>query len=901
MRVLLALIMSASVSAAADGDLLATAKTVFSSMTTETLPNGLQVVLLPMPDSPTVTAMAAYRVGSGDEAKDQTGLSHYLEHLLFKGTDTKMPGDIDRLTQKNGGTNNAYTNEDMTVYFFNFAADRWMTALEIEADRMRNTRIDDKHEFQQEKGAVIAELKMYEDQPWDLEYKALLPRLFGKNDPYFHPVIGQEEHVRGATAEIITRYYDAWYHPNNATLIVVGGFDPAEAMAKIKSLFGGIPRADLPARNPTPAPMKREQQIRHEFESKFDVPRMLAGFNGVVSGDADDYALTVIAELLSGGKTSRLYRMLVDKEQLCSAVNADNSAGRYPGWFSVSLEMLAGKDRARAERLMFDEIKRLANEPVPEAELAKVRRAILARQIFSRERVHSLANQIAQAVMRNDLDHLTGYLDRIMTVSPEDVQRAAKRWLVENGSVVVWSLPKEAGDGAKSEPSLARGDRQRHAGAAGGGGSARLEDTKRMVLPNGITLLLLENHRLPLIVAAASVRDARLREPADKAGVAALVGAMLDEGTTTRSNEEIADAIEAVGGSLSFSSGGGRVQVLAPDAELGLTLLLDGLMRPSFAQDRLDAIREQILAEIAAEEAQPRRRGAQRFAALVYGDHPYGRPSNGTKAVVEALSREDCLAFHKAVYVPNNLTLAIVGDFQTDEMVKLIERLTAGWAKADLPPLAVAAPPLRDAPLEEILTDASAAQTHIFIGHLGIRRNDPDYYALEVMDNVLGVGAGFTDRLSATLRDRQGLAYTVRASIASSAGEQPGSFTGYIGTFPDKYTWVREGFLKEIHRIRDEPPTDEEVENAKQFLLGSLAFQFETAGQLSGQMLAAERLGLGFDWVGQFKAKVTAVTPAEVQAAAKKHLDPGRMIVVAVGPIDAEGKPLKSGEKGDRR
>ena len=175
-----------------------------------------------MPEVRSVSVGLWFDVGARDEPDRLAGTSHFLEHLLFKGTDKLMPGDIDRATQRNGGRNNAYTNEDMTVYHFDFAADRWRQGLEIEADRMRNTRIDEKHEFQQEKGAVVAELKGNEDQPWGLEYKAILPLLFPKASPYSHPVIGEEQHDRAATAEIIKRHYDKWYHPNNAVLVVVG-------------------------------------------------------------------------------------------------------------------------------------------------------------------------------------------------------------------------------------------------------------------------------------------------------------------------------------------------------------------------------------------------------------------------------------------------------------------------------------------------------------------------------------------------------------------------------------------------------------------------------------------------------------------------------------------------------
>ncbi|HKD37210.1 MAG TPA: pitrilysin family protein, partial [Pirellulales bacterium] len=280
---------------------------LYDDVRQETLPNGLRVYLKPVPSSPVVTTMVAYKVGSADEDLDNTGLSHYLEHLMFKGTERLMPGDIDHQTLVNGGANNAYTETDFTIFYFDFAADRWEKALAVEADRMRNLKIDERHEFQQEKGAVISELNRDEDQPWDLEQKAIVPLLFGNKNPYGHPVIGQKKHVAAATAAIIKAHYDKWYHPNNATLIVAGGFDPDRAMAKIKQLFGPIPKETLPERKSF-TPAERKQPVHHEFASKFEVPRMVMGFNTVDSNDPDLPAVEVAQAVLSSGKTSRFYK-----------------------------------------------------------------------------------------------------------------------------------------------------------------------------------------------------------------------------------------------------------------------------------------------------------------------------------------------------------------------------------------------------------------------------------------------------------------------------------------------------------------------------------------------------------------------------------------------------------------
>lgn len=892
-----------------DAELVKTALGMFGDLKTVTLENGLRVYLLPVKGAPTVTTMVAYRVGAADEEKDQTGLSHYLEHLLFKGTAKLVPGDIDRATQRNGGRNNAYTSEDMTVYHFDFAADRWEIALAIEADRMRNTLIDAKHEFEQEKGAVVAELEGGEDNPWDLEYKAILPLLWPKTSPYSHPVIGQREHVRGATAEVIKRHYDKWYHPNNAALVIAGGFDPDAALKKVTALFGPIAKGELPPRKTATFYPERTEPVRKEFESKFDVPRLMVGFNTVTVGAPDDPVLDIVQDILATGKTARLYRKLVEDERVASEVSAGNYAGRYPGWFGVNVELLQGKDRKRVEELVFAELEKLAAEPVSDAELARARRKILASFIFSRESVHSLCDAVARTSTYPGGEDVArffkDYLERVLKVSKEDIQRVAKQYLARKRAAIVWSVPKDekkgpdqktgaglgrtrgAGDGAG--PAKAPGRAARADGAGAGGFS--LTAAKRVVLPNGLTVILLEDHRLPVVVASLEVADVRLREPLEKLGVATLMGNLLEEGTAKHTGKEISALIEDTGGSLSLSSSGGSIKVLTPDTGLGLGLLFECVQAPSFPEDALERMREQQLSAIADSETQPRTRASRLFAATVYGDHPSGRPALGKKEIVEKLTAADVRAFHKAAFAPNFATIAVVGDFKAEEMTKTIEALTKDWKRSDLGKPEVAAPPAPKGG-EQIVSDAGAAQVHVFIGRLGITRNSPDYYKLLVMDNVLGTGPGFTDRLSSSLRDRLGLAYTVNATITSSAGKQPGTFTGFVGTFPDKFLDVKFGFFKEVNRLRDEPPTAQEVEDAKKYLLGSLPFKFTTLSGVAGELLAAERYGLGFDFLERYRTEVGAVTPADVQAMAKKHLDPKTFALVAVGPIDKDGKPL---------
>jgi zinc protease len=892
----------------ADAALMKTAARLYEGIRAETFDNGLRVFLKPIPGAPTVTTMVAYKVGSADEDLTSTGLSHYLEHLMFKGTDKLMPGDIDRVTQRNGGRNNAYTTEDMTVFHFDFAAERWQAALEIEADRMRNLRIDEKHEFEQEKGAVIAELEGGEDHPWELENKIILPLLFGEKTPYGHPVIGQREHVRAATANIIKRHYDAWYHPNNATLVIVGGFDEKEALGLVKKLFGDIPRVELPGRNPAQDPPPRKQTVRHKMASKFESPRILLGFNTVRSGDSDSYALDFLQNVLASGKTSRLYRRLVEGDRLATSVSASHSCGRYPGWFAIQSELL--KDELpKVEGIILEEIRKVAEKGISREEWARTRRGMMAGFIFGHEDIHDMADTIAQGIVTNDLDYVKNYLPRVAAVTPEEVQRVAKKYFVDAKGVVIWSQPSDDGDKGGNSPlptsnvqrptsniqrQTLHGRRLPRDPNQGAGPAAfSLKDARTVTLPNGLTLLLLENHRLPIVVAEAFVRNVQMREPADKAGVAALVGEMLAEGTAARTGKEIAREIEDVGGVLSMDSDGGTVKVLTPDTDLGLDLMFDCLTGPTFPAEELENRRELLISSIEDAEGAPQSSSELTFNRLVYDKHPLGRSHLGNKDVVEKLTAGDCRTFHQSVFRPNNTLVAIVGDFDAKKVIDGITQRTGAWKRADMPALPAFVLKKPQKFVQQIETDAEASQVHVYLGHLGIRRDNPDFHTLLVMEHVLGTGPGFTDRLSANLRDRQGLAYTVHATITPSASEEVGTFLGYIGTYPDKFGVVKEGFMKEIRRIRDEPPSAEEVEDAKKYLLGSVAFRFNTNEAVAGQLLQIERFHLGFNYLEKYRAAVEAVTPEAVQAAAKKYLDPDRITLVAVGPIDQDGKPVK--------
>jgi len=407
-------------------------------------------------------------------------------------------------------------------------------------------------------------------------------------------------------------------------------------------------------------------------------------------------------------------------------------------------------------------------------------------------------------------------------------------------------------------------------------------------LENGLKVLLVENPSIPTVSINASVLTGARYDSDEKAGLAIMVSRLLDEGTETRNSLEIAEAIESVGGAIETDGSFERIVasagVLKKDTDLGFDLLADILIHPSFPPDYVEKEKERTLSEIASAKDRPQVIAGWAFNELVYQDHPLHRPSHGYPESVERLTRDDLIAFHARYFVPNNALLSVVGDFRISEMLPRIERSLAGWRPH---PIAFPQyrPPTRQVERRTKSINMPAQQLNIYLGHLGIDRSNPDYYALQVLDTILGGGAGFTARIPQKLRDELGLAYTTFASITMTAGLDPGRFIAYIGTSPENMNLAIDGLLNEIRRIVDEPVTESELQDAKDYLTGSFVFAFETSAQIARFLVHAEVYGLGFDYVEKYPEYIKRISVEDIARVAKKYLDPENYTLVVVGPV----------------
>lgn len=408
----------------------------------------------------------------------------------------------------------------------------------------------------------------------------------------------------------------------------------------------------------------------------------------------------------------------------------------------------------------------------------------------------------------------------------------------------------------------------------------------RYVAPNGLTVLVIEQHALPIVQVQALVKTGSVQDPPEKAGLANLVAGLLDEGTTTRDATQLAAQIEFVGGALEAKAGHdfttASAKVLSKDVELGFELLADILLHPAFPEAELERVRKLILGEIIAQQDDPGSVAGKAFSRLVFDGHPYRWPVNGTEETLPAINRADVQAFHAREYLPNQTILAVVGDVTLEQARTLVDKHFGTWQKGPAPERHASPPADIEKPVVKLI-DKELTQTTLVLGHLGISRTNPDYYAVSVMNYILGAG-GFSSRLMDSIRDRQGLAYGVMSMFEPRAASGP--FLVSLQTRNATANRALAGVLKELRAMQTAPVSAKELSEAKSYLTGSFPMRFDTTHKLAEVLCQVEFYGLGLDYFTQYPEWINKVTAKDVLRVAKQYLHPDRYALVAVGKMD---------------
>jgi zinc protease len=827
-----------------------------------TLSNGLTVLLKKDSAAPVASVQVWVKSGSIHEgAHLGAGLSHFLEHMLFKGTERRAGRDISATVQAHGGYINAYTTFDRTVYYIDIPAEHTAVAIDLLADAaLRSTLPAD--EVTKEKDVILREIDMCLDDPDQRLSQALFETAF-RTHPYRQPIIGHRDVFSSNSRDDLLGYYRERYSPNNLVVVIAGDFEPVATRAAIAEHFGKTPRRRIaPVLVPDETPQLARRD-RHLFE---DVQVSRCGLGWQIPGltHTDTPALDLLAMVLGNGDSSVLWQTVREKSRLVHTIDAMTWSPGTSGLFYISF--LADPDkRVAAEAAVLNELARLAKQGVSPKALAKAVRQAVTSEVNSRKTMSGQASRLgAGEVVVGDINYTRTYFERLFVLTPADLRRVLRTYLVPERLTVVSSNPA-----ASAAPAVA-------GGAAAGGSSL---DFSEITLPNGARLLLQPNKHLPNLHLRFAFSGGPLFEPAARRGANALLANLLTKDTTRRSAEEVARAIEEVGGSFSEFCGnnsfGLGVEVLPDSAALALELLGDALLRPAFKAARLEVERESALAGLREALDDVVTVGRKELRKKFFGTHPFAVESGGDKAGLTAVTVADLRALHARLVVSGNAVLAVAGDFDPRKLVPKLKALLNRLPRGRPEPLEAPVP----SGAGEFVEIQPRQQAVVFQAFPGPGLLAPDFDVSEVADELF---SGMSSNLFERVRDQKSLAYFVRSSRVT--GLRTAMFYFYAGTSPERHGEVLEEFALEIKRVQSGGVTADELARCQTRLKAGrrMAMQTNSARAMQAALNAVCGLPVN-DW-RTYDARIDAVTAAKLQAFARKYFRPGAMTQLVVKP-----------------
>ncbi|MSU31134.1 MAG: insulinase family protein [Pedosphaera sp.] len=813
------------------------------------LDNGLELIIREDRSSPVVSAQAWCRAGSVDEGRwIGGGLSHVLEHMLFKGTTTRGAGRIDQEVQAAGGYINAYTSFDRTVYWINVPDTGAKVAVDILCDIFQNATLP-ADDLVKELDVIRREMDMGEDDPGRRSSKGLFSTAYVRS-PYRYPVIGLPGIFNRITREDVVAYYKEKYAPNNCFLVVVGNIQPADVIAQVTAGFGS---AQAGAVSASVLPMEAPQTAPRETlaEAPLELCHFHMGWHIPEMRHHHIPALDVLSTLLGSGRSSRLYRSVRERSALVHSVNAWIYTPTLGGLFGVS-GVCDGSKYSAARDEILAEINRMAFEPLNPGELAKAVKQFTAGMLSSRKTMEGQAQDLGGNWMAAyDLNFSERYLEAVKRVGAEDLQRVVRTYLTDSNRTIFSLLPKGLLPAMET--------------AAESGVDHPIQ---QFVFSNGLRLLVKEDHRLPFVQFRLALSGGLLAETPSDSGMTSMLSRLLIKGTTTRSAEEIADTIEGLGGSLEAYGGnhsfGLSAEVLKEDFAMGLELFTDVLLNPTFPKLAFEREREAQLASIRGERDQLLHCAFKSMRRGLFGESGYGLDGSGTEESIRRLSSEDLKSFHQRMAVPNNGVLAIYGDIDTATIREVVEAALAGWQPTPIPALPKCSSRGAIARFEE---RRDKEQAVIALGFPGTTFDAPDRFALELLQEAC---SDMGSRLFMRIRDELGFAYYVGAS--NFPGRVAGYFAFYCGTAPDHVDLVEVELRSQAEKLRTEGLTAVELERAKAKVIGQRKIARQDLGQFALATALDELYGLGFLNFETENARIEAVTLEEVLAATARHL-----------------------------
>ncbi|HEV7925413.1 MAG TPA: pitrilysin family protein [Verrucomicrobiae bacterium] len=831
-----------------------------------TLDNGLVVITREDHSAPVVSAQAWCHAGSITEGKWLgAGLSHVLEHMLFKGTTTRPGSRIDQEVQSAGGYMNAFTSFDRTVYHINVPNTGAKVAIDILCDIMQNATLP-ADELHKELDVIRREMDMNQDDPGRRAGRRLFETAYTKS-PYRFTIIGYPDIFNTLKSDDILGYYREQYVPNNIFFVVTGDIKAADATEQIRQAF-----AKSKSRALSPLVLPREPRQTAPRDIVEEAPIELGYFHFAWHipdiRHPDMPALDILASLLGSGRSSRIYQQVREKKGLVTSADAWTYSPGEQGLFGMSAVMAADKFAA-ARDAMLAEVERVQHQRVPAAELAKVIKQFSAATLATRKTMQGQAQDLGSSWMAaSDLNFSERYLAAARKVTPAILQRVARQYLTPSNRTLYALLPAGAAPSAKETAQVS------------------VESaTQKIVFPNGLRLLVKEDHRLPFVELRAVFQGGVLVENEHNNGLTQLASKMLLQGTRRRSAEQIAVAVESVGGSIDSFGGnnsfGLTAEVMSGDFKKGFDVFADVLLNPSFPAEAFAREQGIQLELIRSQRDHLLQSCNQAMRKALFGPVGYGLDPLGTETSVGKLRTGDAAEFYHRLATPENCVFAIYGDVSTGDVKKAVQQTFGRWKKG--PPLrwpAPTAPALTE--IKRVTDFRDKKQAVMLVGFPGLTIRDPDRYPLELLQEGC---SDLGSRLFLRVREKLGLAYFVGAQ--NFLGLVPGYFAFYVGTAPEKLAEVERELMQEAELLRNEGLTAEELARCKAKVIGQRKIARQDLGGLAVTMALDELYGLGYGHIDTEDAHYEAVTLGQIKAVAAKYLQPAAAVIAVIRPADA--------------
>jgi zinc protease len=868
-----------------------------------TLKNGLEVILSENHRLPLVAVDLWYHVGPANERAGRTGFAHLFEHMMFEGSQHVGPKMHDRFLEGAGASDiNGTTDFDRTNYFETLPSNQLELALWLESDRMGYLlgKLDAERLANQRDVVRNERRQSVENTPYGLVEETLYHQLFPKTHPYFADVMGSHQDIEAARIDDIREFFRQYYTPNNSSLTITGDFDPAQAKAWVEKYFGSIPSGPpVPKITATTPPITAEKRVK--VTDQVELPRVYMGWITPPIFQPGDPESDLLAQILGGGKSSRLYKKLVYEKQIAQDVQVQNSNLRLGSVFELQATAKPGVKPEDLEKAINEELEKLRAEGPTQAELDRARNVVETHVITSLERLGGFGGLADRLNQYNQFLHDPGYLPKDLArydhATTADLKQIADEKLTTSSRVVVYGL---SGERVVDDPPRAKEEAKPASGANLAGtmpdepwranpppaeppSTLSLPVAASFKLPNGLTVLLAEQHQLPIVSAHLVVLSGSDANPVDKPGVASFTAQMLPEGTEHRSSNQIADDAAQIGSEVRESSASDQssvsIRTLKPNVDAALNLLSDVALHPKFDPAEIERIRKIRETDILQIQDDPTQLAIGVMLKAVYGpNHPYGYREEGTIEVNKIISRDDMVKTWQRGYAPGNSALVLTGDLAQEEARRLAEKYFGDWKAAgerhEPPPIS-----LKTTRAISIVDKPGAAQTFVVVAGLGVPRSTPDYVPLEVMNNILG--GLFSSRINNNLREEHGYTYGGFSFFMYRRG--PGLFVAGGGIRTDATAPAVHEIFKELERIRTGPPAADELTLSKGSFAHSLAGLFESSELTANTIGDMFTYDLPPDYYQQLPAKIDAVTPNDVQHMAEKYIHPDTSVVIGAG------------------